>query len=350
MAPNPSLLHILLITKSRSGPRLVLAYPPRSPSASPSHGPSRRNSTASASLTHSSRTSSPSSLASDDFSNRVAAALEADYDDDAADSGAAGGGGGGGGASGVVDDDEHVLGCSRDGLAKLCAPGRRWEGGRWEVALHGVVLVGCPVFERAEGGWGKTRRRGRGKERHTRPKSGSEGEARQIGVEREDVVGIESPTHAKDGDADDDTDDPGAHGSGSRDTMIANAADGDAEADADTDVDALTMFNVVFALQPPRADYQVRIRELHRHIVRKLAIALRHRQREADYVADEARRITGVVEKARDNGASFFPFPARCSETYGRTRGRGKGKRRAPPQRCTQKTDFPLGRQASLSP
>ena len=95
-------------------------------------------------------------------------------------------------------------------------------------------------------------------------------------------------------------------------------ANADAEADADTDVDALTMFNVVFALRPPHADYQARIRELHRHIVRKLAKALRHHQCGADYVAEQARQITGVVEKARENGAS--PPQISALETYRWTR------------------------------
>ena len=68
----------------------------------------------------------------------------------------------------------------------------------------------------------------------------------------------------------------------------------------------MTMFHVVFVMNPPVLEYHTRIGEMYENVVKKLAKALKYEQASSGYVWNEARKILSMKATARDNGV-FHP-------------------------------------------
>lgn len=325
LAPNPSLLAILLVTKSRSGPRLVLHYPPH-PTARPSRSRSpvatRQSSRAYDAYTAvtPSTDSDPDAEIDDpawwsDGSGVTGGDSDEDEDetgslegmsgdeDSAADSGEE--------ESNKDDKDERegqlgvdaVLGrYTADGLAKLLAPNSRvWHRTRWEVALEERCFLGCPIFAREEGGW-------------RREKKAKKSKHEPIAKASVPEVGVGSDEDISDNEANARDTDVGANRIAvtnappiqvSTSFTSASSTSGGSPEDAEDDMYAadydMQMFNVVFVLRPPPLEYTLRVVEMYEHVVRKLAKALRWQQKENGYVAREVKKVTGIVEGFRDD-------------------------------------------------
>lgn len=344
LAPNPSLLAILLVTKTRSGPRLILHYPPhpsarttRSQSPTTTRQSLRSHGTYSVEASLESDTEadnrgawSDSSFTSEGTSDEDA--LETSAEEDEGDEETR--------ANRDEDDDEDedddddadenergrdwqgadaVLGrYSADGLAKLLAPNSRmWHRRRWEVALEERCFLGCPIFAREEGGW---RRKGK---REKRRRGDKKGKSLKGAVREEEGKGEETVAE-EDFDPDDDEgngeeEEEGVAGPlatnvdtwAQPSTSFTSASSGsrdDAEDETDAADNDLQMFNVVFVLRPAPLEYAARVVEMYEHVVRKLAKALRWQQRENSYVAKEVRKIAGTVDGFREEtvGMQYF--------------------------------------------
>jgi hypothetical protein len=229
-----------------------------------------------------------------------------------------------------------VLGHSLPGLAKLLAPtNRAWHKKRFEVSIEGMVFLGCPVFAKDEGGWGKRKRKTR--KVHEEPTDG---------VRKEDDMGGKV---AESDEADDENDgggdiihvDTAGHGSDydtrsrttneeeisptntrshaplpiPQPTSLQSSGSDPASFGSSTGAtpqpEALTMFNVVFVLTPSPLSHQSHIAPLYTHILTKLTAALKDRQKRNDYVWAESRKIIQLREKARNSGAEYtktLPF------------------------------------------
>jgi hypothetical protein len=77
------------------------------------------------------------------------------------------------------------------------------------------------------------------------------------------------------------------------------------------DKDSMTMFNVVFVLDPPLLEYSMRIREVYDNIIKKFAKALKWEQARTDYVWREAQHISHIKEKAKETSTliiSLTPY------------------------------------------
>ncbi|KAF7585168.1 Nitrogen permease regulator 3 [Aspergillus hancockii] len=70
------------------------------------------------------------------------------------------------------------------------------------------------------------------------------------------------------------------------------------------DKDSMTMFNVVFVLDPPLLEYSMRVREVYDNIIKKFAKALKWEQARTDYVWREAQHISHIKEKAKETRTS----------------------------------------------
>jgi hypothetical protein len=73
----------------------------------------------------------------------------------------------------------------------------------------------------------------------------------------------------------------------------------DGSADAE-DKDHLTMFNVVFVMDPPLLEYSMRVKEIYENIIKKFAKALKWEQARTGYVWRESQHILQVRRKARE--------------------------------------------------
>ncbi|KAE8348759.1 nitrogen permease regulator 3 [Aspergillus coremiiformis] len=347
--PDPCLVAIILIVRSRAGPRFVFHYPPNPlrenglRPAAKGRRPSRAKSARSTESSSSEETGSTSDEDEEEShaqsqtqsSTLLAAArrwsnfglddhvsISAAPGGDAQRPGSIGSGravrkrggnsdveddpgagsdrqenGAGGAGGGLRPPWESLLGLPADVWEKLLSPSRSWHKRRFEVGINDLAFVGWPVFVREDGTWRKQRRK--------KKKSRAEWEGGELGHN-------ENPEDVRDdGDeviaASTETLSPrtmtasesqrASMGSIRSLRPLSELLDGD-------DKDSMTMFNVVFVLDPPLLEYTMRIREVYDNIIKKFAKALKWEQARTDYVWREAQHISHIKEKAKETRTS----------------------------------------------
>ncbi|KAJ5160462.1 Nitrogen permease regulator 3 [Penicillium canariense] len=377
--PDPCLVAIILIVRSRTGPRLVFHYPPNPLSE-------HRLKTTTKGGRRISRTRSRQGSRNTDSSSSDESGLSSDEDEeerephvggnananatpglgrrasnfgidnltltpDAASPGAAdsqrpGSLGSGrasslrkrGGAGSDYEEDagsdrpdegptgssrppwESLLGLPGSVWEKLLSPSRSWHKRRFEVGINDLALIGWPVFVREDGTWRKQRRK-----KKKKPRAEWDGGVLGHNENAEDAQGEDGATS------------PDLGGSVATITELtlttspteykrASTASGKFGKQPDDsldpeDKDHMTMFNVVFVMDPPLLEYSMRVKEIYENIIKKFAKALKWEQARTDYVWRESQHILQVRRKARETSMSTiiildlaFPLTAR-SET-----------------------------------
>lgn len=306
--PNPSLIAILLVVRSTSGVNFVFHYP-----AKPSYGApavSRRGSrgtTTDYGGTDSSTSATPSSSDAEPEPDTAdvehAAAQSVAYDvsesafsrhhrrhrvprsdadsDDSDDAFARRGDGG-------IPWDT-VLGFKTEFLAGLLAPRAALCRTRFELSVDDLVFLGFPLHVRPDGSWRKRRPR--------RPRKRRDG-SRSSDDEGGDGTGAGEADDEEEGDEGEEADDE----AGGNDDD-----DGSGDANSPSDGSAMSMFHLVFVLNPPELEYAVRTQEMFDFVVRRFTRALKHEQAKDGYVWREAEKITRVKEQGAQKGMSLHP-------------------------------------------
>ncbi|KAL1644661.1 Nitrogen permease regulator 3 [Diplodia intermedia] len=373
LPPNPSLVAILLVIKSLSGPRLVFHYPPHPvgpANATPQHP--QWYGTSGSTLTDddddSTSGSSSSGWSSDDGDNNSDAAAsdeaaseaegasragsrgtskgtsrgtalrdgrsrgqrslrsasedvtEEDGDDDERGLGDEAGRGGAGGSGpsgkkggvGAQEDGgpewESVMGFKTEGLEKLLCPGKTFNKRKFEVGMEGLSFLGNPMFARGNGAWRKRRRSEKKRDaaanqeelRNNSIAQESDGHESALADDEDEGVDVTGPEDGMPPTIDlpsgfepgyghrmsDEASDAGS------DAKSASTAGGDSE---------MTMFNVVFVLNPPALEYQLRTGEMYDNVIRKFAKDLKYEQAKTNYVWRESKIILNLKNKAKEN-------------------------------------------------
>ena len=286
LAPNPSLLGIVLVIKTRSGVSDIFHYPPSPGSSSPLHASSRRNS--SLSDTDSTISSSSGSDGLTVGSDTAAAdknggarskvnkdeglMRDPDADEGTTPSPEKGGWVGPRDNSSAMGGGSGGSWFGSHGLTQLLAPDRGFHKKRFEMSLDGVVYLGWPVFVREDGRWQK--RRGKRWKREE-----EEGVSLGLRVEEESV-----------GEKDGEEKEVGKEG---------DAEEGDGKK---VPQEGMTMFNVVFLMNPPPLEHHLRVTEMYDNVVKKFSRALKWEQAKADYVWQESQLILSLKHEAQRNG------------------------------------------------
>ncbi|RPA99314.1 UPF0171-domain-containing protein [Choiromyces venosus 120613-1] len=296
--PNPCLIAILLIVRSSSGVNFVFHYPPKPRSTPTTHPPARRHSQYAAyTISGSSSPSSPSTSGSsdddaDDRQSRTTArgrtATERSdsgsktrsrrrlhlQDEDEGD--------GKGGDD--KEEDMRVLGFKEEFLAGLLAPKERMCKTKFELLIDDMVFLGYPLHVRPDGTWRKQKKkRGRG------GRNGGGGEDNgDVNMEGDlDVESIAMGYGGHEDDADDEKDDE------------------DGESSQGGNSGNMTMFHVVFVLNPPELEYHSRTQQMFDYVVKRFASALKYEQAKDGYVWRESEKIVRLKDKANHEGTIF---------------------------------------------
>jgi hypothetical protein len=369
LPPNPCLVAILLVTKTRAGQRLVFHYPavPSASSARSSHNPNWYG-------TPGNTTDDADSIGSEWSSASADGGPTDDDDDDDGSSRAWSRGsrfssgrtgskqdtGGSfrstrtksapGGSREELDEDvvdserandgetagqeetkeewkakeqeerewEHVLGFSADALGMLLTPGRSFNKRRFEVGLDPLVFVGAPMFVRDDGLWKKKRRKKR---------SGSEASDDEAISQHDHAYHVPDVSNQQADDQHSLADAvvstvkkrtfsiadlehvPGfesAYGHG----LVSGAASdvgSETKSTSTTGNDGeMTMFNIVFVLNPPILEHHIRVEEMYDYVVKRFAKTLKYEQAQSNYVTKEARLITMLKDKAKEAKEPIF--------------------------------------------
>ncbi|KAJ4296380.1 Nitrogen permease regulator 3 [Kalmusia sp. IMI 367209] len=334
LPPNSHLQAVLLITKSRSlGPRLVFHYPPISPSAAAllaTKAPAWfGNDTSTGSIDDSNSSSS-------DWDSST----EADGGEDDIDIGSRTSGGRGSGRTGAShrdkeklrpaagawgrqesfeEDDEDgegdregdwdtVLGFKVDALEKMLCPTKAFNKRKFELGVESVVFVGAPMFVRDDGLWKKRKKRRKPSDEErlqegdmlanlTINTSDDDDNPRQKKKEEKKEIFVLPPGF-----------EPGyGH---DLDSAVPSAAASDVGSDVKSDSTTnnnpdMTMFNVVFVLNPPALEHQMRVKDMYDNVTKKYAKALKYEEARFQYVWKESKRIIEIKQRAKENGESL---------------------------------------------
>jgi hypothetical protein len=195
---------------------------------------------------------------------------------------------------------ESLLGVPGSVWEKLLSPSRSWHKRRFEIGINDLALIGWPVFVREDGTWRKQRRK-------KKKKPGADWEGGELGHNElaEDGQGDERFVTSPDLGASvasiaESLTSPTDSKRGSTSGKSGKLGDGpDPE-----DKDHMTMFNVVFVVDPPLLEYSMRVKEIYENIIKKFAKALKWEQARTDYVWKESQHILQVRRRARENSKS----------------------------------------------
>ncbi|KAI5370565.1 putative nitrogen permease regulator 3 [Septoria linicola] len=274
MAPKHGARHgeglvaILLITRTRPGPRLVFHYP-----ENPSH------STKSA---HENIDNDDSETESDDDQDRQQGSQHI--------------------TSSIVPDDARrnldgaprpyghfVLGRSMESLEKVLSPGRWCDRKKFEINLNGLTFVGHPVYASEDGDWVP--------KKTAPPSKSTSRDATDMAEPDLDSHDLTSPRPP--GKAHDFSHVPDSFES-QENVPFATSMQTTSSTGSDPTTDGnMAMFHVVFALRGNGVQSQSEIQAVYHEVIKKLSRALHYCQKQANYVGSQSRRILALTAKAK---------------------------------------------------
>ncbi|KAI9811527.1 MAG: Nitrogen permease regulator 3 [Thelocarpon impressellum] len=300
---NPSLVAVLLVVSTRAGPRLVFHYPPDPrddlpPRHSTGKGAAGGSDSDDSSDLEDLSSSDEASFTSPSFgrlpkSSKRPSRKAGDDDDDSSSADSADSAGRPK-AKGPAFDT--LFGFPTAALESILSPSRYFNKKKFELMLEPLVYVSYPVYVREDGQWRKKSVRRRKGKRDVRSTDEDEPEISGVGTEAEGatpspegLAGLDADTSADEAD--------GKHGK-------------------DDDTQAMSMFNVLFVLNPPELEYNLRVNQMYEHVAKKLAKAFKYEQARSNWVWKESERILNLKEKGREEGTpmtSLWPAIVRKS-------------------------------------
>ncbi|PGH29389.1 hypothetical protein GX50_07871 [[Emmonsia] crescens] len=187
---------------------------------------------------------------------------------------------------------ESLLGLPTNVWEKLLSPSPAWHKRRFEVGVNDLVFVGWPVFVRDDGTWRKRKRKKKARKQQPpreRREPGDDDKRRD--EQRDDTSSIQAS------ETEGENDPVAAEKRKVEDDVLAGSPE--------ADKDSMTMFNVVFVLNPPLLEYGLRIREKYENVIKKFGKGLKSEQARVDYVWKEAQTIINIKEKGKENKLSL---------------------------------------------
>ena len=202
---------------------------------------------------------------------------------------------------------EKVLGYDIGSLERLLSPGRWCEKKKFEICLDGVTFVGLPIFAKEDGTWAARdeppmaevpsmvstlRKNDSGENLEADSEQQSPIKSLSSSVAGITITAPDTPAqqnlstsykHAPDS--------FDSHGIASLGTSM-----GSASTTSGAVAEQMTMFHVVFALT---SDSKLRTADLYEHVAKKLSKALKFCQKRSNYVSIESRKLLAVKQRGR---------------------------------------------------
>lgn len=193
-------------------------------------------------------------------------------------------------------DWETVFGFPTDALENILSPGRSYHKKRFELGLEPLTYLGYPVYIREDGYWRKRREKSKKKE------DGIEALDWEIGSEG--VLASITKQEPMSPDA--------GRATSNVPEVKPVVKDGSGEVDEDSksttsedDRKAMSMFNVVFVMNPPLLEHNLRIKEMFECVVKKFAKVLKYEQARSNWVWKQSELILNMKEKAKEDGMPY---------------------------------------------
>lgn len=299
LPPNPSLVAIILIIKTRQGVKHIYHYPP---------DPGRDKPHVKLDYEHSSEEGSSSSEASyssvedDPHWPSDGEGKGENRDDTSLDDSASASPDKKPAWDGVTRSPKELLGLPL-GFASFLCPPATYHKKRFELSVDQLTFLGWPCFARENGDWKKRRSKSirdqRRKMSTISEQKPGETLAKKTLADVDEELGETTGHESVDEKIETEID------------LATNEESGklDASADADRKEAAspsvghgLSMFHVILVMNPPPLEYQIRVDEMYRHVVKKFSRALKWEQARSNYVLRECEKLKSM--KARHGGSA----------------------------------------------
>ncbi|KAI1807352.1 nitrogen permease regulator of amino acid transport activity 3-domain-containing protein [Daldinia bambusicola] len=172
---------------------------------------------------------------------------------------------------------EHVAGYPTRDLESLLTPNRAFHKKLFHVTLEQLCFASYPIYVPENGIWRKKKKQ----PKYQRPKSPDNVESSskygESSIPASDVPQIETKDMAED------------------------AIAGNSPEEADEKKSGMTMFNLVFILNPKKHEGKELAENLYLHIIKKINKAYKYSQQKSDFVWKESKRILALKDKGRES-------------------------------------------------
>lgn len=203
--------------------------------------------------------------------------------------------------SGAAAPWETVTGFPASDLATLLSPGRPYHKTLFQVSLDPLHYVSCPVHVPENGIW---KRKPSGLK--SKSKVGSSLNLQDLEPStkpRSDAPPAEDAGRINSGGS---LEAKPAAEEGDKDEMGKKGEKGEKA----EKVSSMTMFNIVFILNPKQHEVGELVNGLHSNIIKKVNKALKYCQQRFDFVWKESKQIIRDKEKAREQSTRYPPSDA----------------------------------------
>lgn len=276
------LVAILLVTRSRPGPRLVFHYPP----SVDVHEIAPGNSQTSAFNSDSDEDDDPV------VHHRSVPRINPGFAHLASGKGPTEPGG----------DHDSFLGHSVETLEKLLAPGRWADGKKFEISIDGLTFIGHPVYAPEDGKWNRNKQ---SSQKNVNTNHGDSPKTNFLKLSK--TSGRRSiRDHSFEPESLDSYMDP----------ILGTSMDSNSTTSGMV-ADQITMFHVVFVLRSGNRYNKGEAFAVYNDQARRLSRALQYCQKEHDYVTTESRKLIALRNKAKhtqDAGLGAWARIAEASE------------------------------------
>jgi hypothetical protein len=222
----------------------------------------------------------------------------------------------------------------------MLSPPRSFHKKKYELGLEPLTYLSYPIFVRDDGSWRKRKDKKEGAaataEKEQKEEVGKDGDGQQQQQQQEEEEEEEdadvakgkasnaaTPTTAtateKDGQAsaksepsvEDDRRPGSEYHKGVHDGVVGvdsghtNDDDDDERGEtkstaSDDDRKAMSMFNVVFIMNPPLLEHNLRVKEMFEYVVKKFAKVLKYEQARSNWVWRQSEMILNMKERAKE--------------------------------------------------
>jgi len=191
---------------------------------------------------------------------------------------------------------EHVAGFPTKDLENILTPARAYHKRLFQVSLDPIYCVSCPIQVPENGVWRKKKKDKKPqKQRHPvrEPEAAKKEDEGQLPAD----AGERCPSDAEGIDAKD---------------MLKPPTKPPEE--TEDKKSSMTMFNLVFFLNPKKHEVKPLVDIMFTHIIKKINKAYKYCQQRTDFVWKESKRILALKDKGREDSKSPGS-PAACSAT-----------------------------------
>ncbi|KAG4220851.1 hypothetical protein PC116_g30670, partial [Phytophthora cactorum] len=195
---------------------------------------------------------------------------------------------------------EHVAGYPTRDLESLLTPNRAFHKKLFHVTLEQLCFASYPIYVPENGIWRKKKKQ----PKYQPPKSPDNVESAskygESSIPASDVPHVETKDMAED------------------------AITGNPPEEADEKKSGMTMFNLVFILNPKKHEGKELAENLYLHIIKKINKAYKYSQQKSDFVWKESKRILTLKDKGRESSMYpkfILPYRIRAEELTRYTAG-----------------------------